>query len=509
MALTMTEMQYAIAQRLLAGDGFLSVGELAQEAGLDQSQVAAVLKEWREAGWVELEERVREELDPAEGLAELLAKGFPERRMLELLAERGSLSMREAAAAAKERGIAMNEVIRWGGRRGWLRKERGEMLLTEAGRAAISEPDDDERALALALERGRLFLDQAAEEGLDPERIRSLLRNRPQAARIRSRTERKVRLSEQGREAFSGELRVVKVRNRLTSEDITSGAWRDIRLREYDVTLPSRALYPARMHPFRRILEEVRRAFLQMGFTEVISPQVETAFWDFDALFQPQDHPAREMQDTFYLAHPARGRLPEDEVVERVRRTHEDGWETGSIGWGYRWDPERARALVLRTHTTATTIRALAAHPEPPLKVFCVGRVYRNESVSYKHLPAFFQVDGVIIDEKASLASLLGTLREFYRIMGIPEVRFKPSFFPYTEPSAEVFGRFGNTGRWIELGGSGVFRPEVTRPFGCRHPVLAWGLGLERLAMQRLGISDIRDLYWADLDRIQEVPSCR
>jgi phenylalanyl-tRNA synthetase alpha chain len=226
---------------------------------------------------------------------------------------------------------------------------------------------------------------------------------------------------------------------------------------------------------------------------------VDTAFWVFDALFQPQDHPAREMQDTFYMAVPERGRLPADDVVDRVARTHEDGGDTGSTGWRCKWDRKVAEKLVLRTHTTSATIRALAQNPNPPRKVFCIGKTFRHENVDQTHLPEFMQIDGVIIDERATFAALLGTLEAFYKKMGASEVRFRPSFFPYTEPSAEVFARMGSLG-WVEMCGAGVFRPEVTRPLGCRVPVLAWGGGVERIAMLRFGLQDIRQLYWSDID---------
>src|SRR5262249_27561182 len=149
----------------------------------------------------------------------------------------------------------------------------------------------------------------------------------------------------------------------------------------------------AKAHPLRKIIEQTRTAYLEMGFTEVVSPMIESSFWNFDALFQPQDHPARDMQDTFYMDEPATTALPGDSaLVDRVRRAHEDGGDTGSEGWGYKWSPERAKQIVLRTHTTASTIRALARHPEPPFKAFCVGWVCRNETMSYKHLPVFHQV---------------------------------------------------------------------------------------------------------------------
>jgi phenylalanyl-tRNA synthetase alpha chain len=164
---------------------------------------------------------------------------------------------------------------------------------------------------------------------------------------------------------------------------------------------------------------------------------------------------------------------------------------------------------VLRTHTTAATIRALAKNPSPPGKFFCVGWTYRNETISFKHLPVFHQVDGIIIDEEANLASLMGTLQEFYSKMGFGRVKFKPAFYPYTEPSVDVVVYMESRGKWLEMGGAGIFRPEVTLPLGCKHPVLAWGLGIERLAMLRFGLSDIRELYRPSLDALEGVPLCR
>jgi phenylalanyl-tRNA synthetase alpha chain len=316
-------------------------------------------------------------------------------------------------------------------------------------------------------------------------------------------------LTARGIDAFKPTISVVKERNTLTPEDLESGAWREIKLRPYDVTLAARDIYPAKIHPLRKIIEQTRTAFLEMGFAEVVSPMVESAFWNFDALFQPQDHPAREMQDTFYMRHPAEVPLPDASIVEPVRRTHEDGWETGSEGWGYTWSPERSKQVVLRTHTTAATIRALAKNPNPPGKFFCVGWTYRNETISFKHLPVFHQVDGIIIDEEANLASLMGTLQEFYSKMGFGRVKFKPAFYPYTEPSVDVVVYMESRGKWLEMGGAGIFRPEVTLPLGCKQPVLAWGLGIERLAMLRFGLADIRELYRPSLDSLEGVPLCR
>ncbi|MEM2985515.1 MAG: phenylalanine--tRNA ligase subunit alpha, partial [Candidatus Caldarchaeum sp.] len=172
-------------------------------------------------------------------------------------------------------------------------------------------------------------------------------------------------------------------------------------------------------------------------------------------------------------------------------------------GWRYKRSPEAARRLLLRTHTTATTIRHLATVKQPPVKVFCVDRIFRNEKVDWKHLAEFHQIEGIVVERDASLRMLMGVLRDFYSRLGLREIRFKPSYFPYTEPSMEVEVRLG--GRWLELGGSGIFRPETTYPFGVKHPVLAWGLGLERLAMVIYGLEDIRTFHLNDLGWLRNV----
>ncbi|MBN2537021.1 phenylalanine--tRNA ligase subunit alpha, partial [candidate division WOR-3 bacterium] len=294
----------------------------------------------------------------------------------------------------------------------------------------------------------------------------------------------------------------------LTPELLVSGEWKNVVFKPYDPGLDTADLWPGKSHPLGRVIQETRRTFLEMGFEVAESTAVETEFWDFDALFQPQDHPAREMQDTFFLSSPEAGRLPDEKTVEQVLRTHEDGGDTGSTGWRYRWDREKARRLVMRTHTTAATIRALARDPNPPRKVFSIGKCFRRDDIDQTHLPEFIQIDGIIIDEEANLATLFGTLREFYLKMGAKEVRFRPSFFPYTEPSAEVYANLEGLG-WVEMCGSGIFRPEVTRPLGCDVPVIAWGGGLERVAMMRFGLDDIRKLYWSDIDWLKRSPLCR
>lgn len=290
----------------------------------------------------------------------------------------------------------------------------------------------------------------------------------------------------------------------LTREQIISGSWKSANLRRYDVSKLPKKAYPGKIHPYQRIIAEMREILLEMGFEELYGGIVQQSFWNFDALFQPQDHPAREMQDTFYL----KETLPLPPGYEKVKAMHISGGDTSSTGWGGVWKEEKAEQCVLRTHTTSVSIQHLAKNPNAPVKAFCVGRVYRRETIDTTHLAEFEQLEGIVMDENVTFGNLLGILREFYNRMGFESVRFKPSFYPYTEPSLDAEVYVEGIG-WIEMGGAGVFREEVTAPLGVNYPVLAWGLGVSRIAMLRLGLKDLRLLHKSDVAFLREMPSLR
>ncbi|MEO0079634.1 MAG: phenylalanine--tRNA ligase subunit alpha [candidate division WOR-3 bacterium] len=489
----------------LLAEGKRGVFQAAGELNLDQSLVMAAALSLQKRGWVAIAEEQEEVFTITEAGRKIMAEGWPEVLALRRIKEQGG-----RVALQKLPGLLGKDDVRaevkWLLRRGWCRREGEELVVTPEG-----EEEKGTEDIRFIGELAGFAGQWVSAERLQANLVQALalLKGRGELFKRKQQVKRILALTDEGQRVWNsgGVSELVEV-TQLTPELLVSGRWRTARFKSYDVTLEAIRRYPGKAHPLQRIIQEVRRAFLEMGFEEVVSPVVETSFWDFDALFQPQDHPAREMQATFYLAIPAEGRLPDEELVKRVAETHENGGRTGSTGWRYHWDIEKARRLVLRTHTTATTVRALAQNPKPPRKVFCVGKTFRRENIDQTHLPEFYQIDGIIIDEQASLATLFGTLAEFYRKMGASDVRFRPSYFPYTEPSAEVFCRLGNLG-WVEMGGSGVFRPEVTEPLGCRTRVLAWGLGLERLAMLRFGLDDIRKLYWADINWLREAQLCR
>ncbi|MDH5690637.1 MAG: phenylalanine--tRNA ligase subunit alpha, partial [Candidatus Bathyarchaeota archaeon] len=389
---------------------------------------------------------------------------------------------------------------------GWL-NQKGWAIIEKGTLKSLKEPmpGADEKLLQLLSEKEQLIVEELGQE---LQKTVSVLKGR-KLLEIEEKTLRELELTDNGWELVKKGIEVVGEVSQLTPELIRTGRWRKIKLRRFNVKAPGPTVCLGKIHPVQQIIQHVREIFLEMGFTEIRGSIVETAFWNFDALFQPQDHPARDIVDTFYLAQPKKGKLPEKEVVEAVAETHENGWITGSRGWEYSWSPEEAKRLVLRTHTTAATIRYLAENKEPPVKVFSVDRVYRNEKLDYKHLAEFHQIEGIIMDKKVTLRDLMGTLKEFYLKLGLKKVQFWPSYFPYTEPSMQSTVYVPELKTWVELCGMGIFRPEVLAPLGIKHPVLAWGGGLERLILLKLGIEDIRVLYKNDLGWIRRIPVCQ
>jgi len=334
--------------------------------------------------------------------------------------------------------------------------------------------------------------------------------NRRKLIKKTRKTQRIIYLTEKGKKISISKIEELKQISKISSEMLSLGTWKNYNLKPFDVTKPGPLLKAGKIHPLINLINEVREIFLSMGFTEIRGPIIESAFYCFDALYQPQDHPAREMQDTFYLNNPKTAKLPEEDRVLAVRDMHENGGESGSTGWDYKWDIEIAKKTVLRTHTTATTMRRLAEfyrnNDKVPVKVFCIDRVFRNEKVDKSHLAEFTQIEGIVIDDNVTLCDLIGLLSEFYRKMGFKKIITRPGFFPYTEPSMEVSVYYDKFDEWLEMGGSGIFRPEVTYPWGLKEPtrVLAWGQGLERIAIPYYGRKDIRDFYINPLNWLRQ-----
>jgi phenylalanyl-tRNA synthetase alpha chain len=478
----------------LVPSAFATEGEAMQAAGAPERHGLVALRE---------EQATLHSLSP-EGL-EYRAKGLPERRAVQaLLAAGGSLPLAELAPKSGLDSALATVAVGWLRKKQWatVQKAPEGTRVALAGTAAPPLGPDEEVLQELSAE---------PRTARQPGAI-SLLAQRGGILVEALRTTRFLRLTPAGTQAVKGldpTAAAATEVNQVTPELVARWAAMppaqkaQQRLRPFDFDVPVAVPAPGKPHPLTQLFEEVRDVFWSLGFSEIAGDFVESAFWNMDALFIPQDHPAREMQDTFYLKEPATQPVPAG-LFATVQKVHQAGGGTGSTGWGGAFSRDVSQKALLRTHTTVTTIRHLAAHPQPPAKVFGIGRVFRNEAMDATHLPEFHQIEGILVEEGATFRTLVGVLREFYTRLGFPEVKFRPSFYPYTEPSLDVAVRWNN--RWLELGGAGIFRPEVSQPLGVPCPVLAWGLGLERLAMMRLGLKDIRDLYVPDLKWLQENP---
>ncbi|HIK46734.1 MAG TPA: phenylalanine--tRNA ligase subunit alpha [Leptolyngbyaceae cyanobacterium M65_K2018_010] len=289
-------------------------------------------------------------------------------------------------------------------------------------------------------------------------------------------------------------LKLADVVTTLTSELILSGQWRQVTLKPYDIHTEVPDVPYGRPTILTQCIQRIRDIFLNMGFDEMTGTIVESAFWNFDALFTPQDHPAREVQDTFYLANPQTVALPADsDLIERVKRIHE-------ANYGGQWTEAEASRAILRAQTTTSTARRLYQLQGQAGKYFSIDRVFRNETVDRTHLAEFHQIEGVVVGELLSVRTLMAYLTYFYERLGFQELKFKPTYNPYTEPSLEVFAYHPPSDRYIEVGNSGLFRQEMLAPLGCGHKsTVAWGLGLERIAMLLYGVEKLSDLIGPEI----------
>ncbi|MCK4365163.1 MAG: phenylalanine--tRNA ligase subunit alpha [Thermoplasmatales archaeon] len=416
--------------------------------------------------------------------------GLPERRALESISKNGGKSsLEEISVVLEKQEIPI--AIGWLKRKKWatIKKDKDTILeITAEGKKALKADSEEEKLLKMLNEKSNIEIDK--------NKIKPLL-SRKNVVKEKEIITSTIILTENGKKAILKGIEFKDEISQITSSIIKSGSWKDKTIRPYDINAFSPAKYGGKAHPLVDLITKIRQIFIEMGFEEIQGNFVESCFWNMDMLFIPQDHPAREMQDTLYCKTPSKIKIDEKDLVDRISKVHEDGGVTSSTGWGYKFSKAEGERLLLRTHTTVNTIRYLYNNPKPPCKVFSIGRVFRKENIDATHLPEFYQIEGIIHEENSNFRQLIGVLKEFYKRMGFEKIRFRPGYFPYTEPSMEVEVYWNN--QWMELGGSGIFRPEVTEPIGVKNPVLAWGLGLERLAMLKFDLKDIRDLYISDL----------
>src|SRR5919108_2064127 len=421
---------------------------------------------------------------------------LPERRIVDSIGSKGqkTITIGDLAKISRLSNIEFGVGIQNALRNGWLTKAANTLNLTENS----EKHSDEETLLEKISKQKKMKLSKLNEQELHGF---NLLKKRPGYLRETIVKSFKISLSNEGKKVVP----TIKEDEQegigtITAEILNSGKWKNERFAEIDVSSPVRSYNLGRTHPLTDIINEIREIFVSMGFSEIEGPTIQSCFWNFDVLFTPQDHPARDMQDTFYISNLT------DENIDPIISKKVSDFHTKE--WNYNWDIEKSKQTVLRTHTTPVTVKYLSESKLNEGRIFSIGRVFRNEKMSYKHLMEFHQIEGIVIGETVNLRDLMGLQKQFYSKLGLDKVKFWPTYFPYTEPSLQSMVYIDKLGKWIELFGMGVFRPEVTQSVGITNNVLAWGGGLERIAMIRYGLDDVHELYDNKLSWLRKQPIC-
>ena len=392
--------------------------------------------------------------------------GLPERKLMDLIKD-GSKSFEQVRETLS--GAGFNAAIANAKKNGWVKIEKtdsGSIISTKE--KPVETPE--EKLISLIADKS------IPEEQIENKLALKFLLQRPDYVTQNTEKSKTISLTE----------KALQIDTSLSDSDAI------------DVQADAALVYAARTHPLKDTIDEIREIFVKLGFSEIQGTLTQSSFWNFDALFTPQDHPARELQDTFYIENQKSEKHATSTQIKQVSKSH-------SQNWHYDWKLSESQKMVLRTHTTCVTIKYLAEQKPDEARIFSLGRVFRNEKVSYKHLVEFNQIEGIVIGNNTTLRDLMGIQKEFYKQLGLTKIKFWPTFFPYTEPSLQTMVYNEKLGKWIELFGMGIFRPEVTKPLGIDKPVLAWGGGIERIAMLKYELDDVREFYNNNLNWLRTV----
>jgi phenylalanyl-tRNA synthetase alpha chain len=489
------------------GKDALSAADIISASGLDESRLDMA------SGWLQTkglldvkDESITSSVSLTETGREYLEKGTPEMRIINALREGKQFTVKDVIQSW---GMDPSEVSSAVG----ALKEAGVIRIVQGGilelTAGVDISSYEFLSLLIRTVAGKESADLSSFPETQQAAINANFHKRGKAKGIFRITEKKNRaftLTAEGRKLFALLIErgaVTEELSQLTPEMLKQGTWKGKKFRAYNIALSPPRQSIGRKHPYKEFLDFVKYKFVGMGFEEMRGPLVESEFWDMDALFMPQFHPARNIHDVYFVKEPAACKQIEQPFARQVAAAHKDGGKTGSTGWRYHFDLDRAKRLILRSQGTAVSSRTLASGPKIPGKYFSIARCFRYDAVDATHAPDFYQVEGIVLGEDINFTALLGLLKLFgQEIAKAGEFQFRPAYFPFTEPSVELHVKHPELG-WMELGGAGIFRPEVTMPLGVNVPVIAWGLGLDRMAMVALGIKDIRDLFSRDLDFIR------
>ncbi len=471
--------------------GFLSknkhatIKEIEKSLGISPNSIASIAEQLSASGAVETSKQNVYSIKITDEGKSALEEGFPEEKLIKSL----------SASGGKEKlsKIGDNIGLIWAKKNKWVDIEGAEVGITKKGTLAAEAKEEYEASKILSeLSKGK---NEDIERIVDAQRSYiDILIKRKMIELKRHSNISHITITQKGAELL--ESNDGAEIDQLSRDIITGMKWKGKKFRPYTIEAPAEKVYPARLHPLHEFIDYVRSIWLNMGFTEVSGPIIESAFWNFDALFSPQDHPTRDMQDTFFLSNPKQLNVEDLEILNRVKKMHQKGW-------GEVWRADLAKQALLRTHLTSVSARNMKTFrdkraSEYPIKVFSIGRAFRNESIDYKHLAEFYQTDGIVIGSNLTLANLMSIMKSFYSKLHI-DVKFMPSYFPFVEPGLQVYYHDDKLDDNVELIGAGVIRKEISKAIGTSKTILAWGGGIDRLMFNFFDIDSIVDLYKNDV----------
>ncbi len=488
-------------------DEELSTGKLVDELSFKIGQCNQAFS-WLEAkGLIEENKRIAKTVYELTELGRTyVEQGTPEERIVALLREKGPHTMPEIGEAL---GLENSDV---GSSFGKLSKEG---VLSMDGEKRVSVAGDGSPSARMHAVRRLLDAAAAGDElvhenlGKDEQKAISAISKKRGASgapfKTSDREEIIYTLSPAGVETKKA-LREAGMTGeeigQITPEMLSEGTWKDKQFRAYQIHLPPHRVLLGRRNPYGEYLHWVKDKLTALGFEEFDGPLVETEFWNGDALFMPQFHSARDIHDVYYVEEPSHAKEIEQPYLDHIAAAHENGWKTGSRGWGYTFDRDFTRRQILRSQGTVLSAKQLPK-AKVPGKYFGIVRCFRYDQVDATHGADFYQTEGIVLGEEVNLRTLLGILKMFAEeIAGAEDVKYVPGYFPFTEPSIEVHIKHPELG-WFELGGSGIFRPEVSKSLGVDVPVLAWGLGIDRMALMHLGLNDLRELFSPNIENVR------
>ncbi len=474
------------------------IGEICKQSKLDRTSVLRALEYLSNKNIITLSRSKKKIIEIGINGALYRKKGLPERRLLHLLNEKRILKLDEAQKQSSlsddefkaSIGVLKNKAI--------IEIKNGKVILTGRG-DEISKKSLEE-----------LFIESLPLDykSLNPEQLYALksLEKRKNIVQTKEEEIIGIHITPLGEEILKSEKRTGELIESITPKLLEKeSSWKGKKFRRYDLTSALPLITGGKRHFVNQATDYARKVWTEMGFKEMSGNMIQSSFWNFDALFTAQDHPVREMQDTFFIN--KKTELPDKKLVKAVKEVHEKGVDR-SKGWQYSWNEEEAKKLVLRTHTTCLSAKTLANLNKKDIlaKFFAIGKCFRNETVDWSHGFEFNQTEGIVVGKDLNFRHLLGYLREFFNKMGFEKIRFRPSYFPYTEPSVEIDVWHSEKQVWLELGGAGIFRPEVTIPLlGEKMTVLAWGPGFDRMIMDYYSIKDLREMYRNDLIKLRKM----